>query len=61
MCDASSIGVGGELLSSDERGIGIIPVVMRKTLPVVTWGIFPLFNVDHAFAEHFSLSFSKFC
>jgi hypothetical protein len=32
-----------------------------KTLLAVTWRIFLLFSVDHAFAEHFSLSFSKFC
>ena len=34
---------------------------MRKTLFAVTWGILLLFSADHAFAEHFSLSFSKFC
>ena len=32
----------------------------RKTL-FATWGILLLFSADHAFAEHFSLSFSKFC
>jgi L,D-transpeptidase YcbB len=34
--------------------------MMRKTL-FATWGILLLFSADHAFAEHFSLSFSKFC
>ena len=41
--------------------MGIIPVMMRKSLLAATWGIFLLFSIDHAFAEHFSLSFSKFC
>jgi L,D-transpeptidase YcbB len=34
--------------------------MMRKTL-FATWGILLLFSANHAFAEHFSLSFSKFC
>jgi hypothetical protein len=34
--------------------------MMRKTL-FATWVILLLFSADHAFAEHFSLSFSKFC
>ena len=34
--------------------------MMRKTL-FATWGILLLFSADHASAEHFSLSFSKFC
>ena len=34
---------------------------MRKKLLAATWGILLLFGADHAFAEHFSSSFSKFC
>ena len=34
---------------------------MRKTLLAATWGILLLFGADHAFAEHLSSSFSKFC
>src|ERR1700740_3482364 len=41
--------------------MGIIPVMMRKTLLPVTWGMLLLFSADHAFAERLSLSFSKFC
>src|ERR1700757_5207211 len=41
--------------------MGIIPVMMRKTLLAVTWGILLLFSADHAFAERLSLSFSKLC
>ena len=35
--------------------------MMRNTLLAATWGILLLFGADRAFAEHFSLSFSKFC
>src|SRR6516165_7086255 len=35
--------------------------MMRRTLLAATWGILLLFSADRAFAEHFSLSFSKFC
>jgi L,D-transpeptidase YcbB len=41
--------------------MGIIPVMIRKTLLPVTWGILLLFSADHAFAERLSLSFTKFC
>ena len=34
---------------------------MRKTLLAATWGILLLFGADHAFAEHLSSSFLKFC
>ena len=33
----------------------------RKTVLAATSAILLLFSADHAFAEHFSLSFSKFC
>src|SRR5262249_20871388 len=42
------------------RLVGILPIMMRKTL-FATWGILLLFSANHAFAEHFSLSFSKLC
>ena len=35
--------------------------MMRSTMLAATWGILLLFGADHAFAEHFSSSFSKFC
>jgi L,D-transpeptidase YcbB len=34
--------------------------MMRKTL-FAAWGVLLLFSADHAFAAHFSFSFSKFC
>ena len=34
---------------------------MRSTMLAATWGALLLFGADHAFAEHFSSSFSKFC
>ena len=34
---------------------------MRTTLLAATWGIVLLFGADHAFAEHLSSPFSKFC
>jgi hypothetical protein len=41
--------------------MGIIPIMMRKFLLAATLGSFLLFRVNDAFAEHLSLSFSKFC
>jgi hypothetical protein len=41
------------------RLVGVLPIMMRKAL-FATWGILLLFSADHAFAEHFLLSFSKF-
>ena len=35
--------------------------MMRSTMLAATWGILLLFGADHAFAEHFSSSFSRFC
>ena len=35
--------------------------MMRTTLLAATWGIVLLFGADHAFAEHLSSPFSKFC
>ena len=39
----------------------IVPIMTCKTLLAATLGSFLLFSVEQAFAEHFSLSFSKFC
>ena len=33
--------------------MGIVPIMMRKTLLAATWGSFLLFSAEHAFAEHF--------
>ena len=35
--------------------------MMRTTMLAATWGILLLFGADHAFAEHLSSSFLKFC
>jgi L,D-transpeptidase YcbB len=40
---------------------GIIPVMMRTTLLVATWGILLLFGADHASAEDPSSPFLKLC
>ena len=35
--------------------------MMRTTMLAATWGNLLLFGADHAFAEHLSSPFSKFC